>query len=122
MGMERLARSRVVDWERRERRKGERAAFDGWVEITVGSERRLGSSCDLSAEGLGVLLAPPHPDAGAAVESEFALPGFGVPLAIAARVAWSDPDAGRLGLAFDRLDLAVAELLQSAVAGRFRAG
>jgi len=112
----------VVDWERRERRNGARAAFDGWVEITMGPERRLGSSVDLSAEGLGMLLAPPHPEAGEAVESEFALPGFGVPLAIAARVAWSDPEAGRLGLVFDRLDLAVVELLESAVAGRFRAG
>lgn len=111
-----------MDWERGERRKGERVAFDGWVEITMGPERRLGSSVDLSAEGLGMLLAAPHPEAGAVLESEFALPGFGVPLAISARVAWSDPEAGRLGLAFERLDLAVEELLQSAVAGRFRAG
>ena len=111
-----------MDWERGERRRGERAAFDGWVAITMGPERRLGSAVDLSAEGLGMLLAPPHPETGATVESEFALPGFGVPLGISARVAWSDPEAGRLGLAFDRLDLAVAELLQSAVAGRFRSG
>jgi len=96
--------------------------LDGWVELTIGPERRLASSVDLSAEGLGLLLAPPHPEAGAPVESEFALPGFGVPLAVPARIAWSDPDAGRLGLTFDALDLAVAELLQSAVAGRFRDG
>lgn len=105
-----------------DRRRGARASFDGWVELTIGFERRLASSFDLSAAGLGVLLAAPHPEPGEAVESEFALPGFGVPLAVPSRVAWSDPDAGRLGLAFDRLDLAVAELLHSAVAGRFRSG
>lgn len=105
-----------------ERRRGARAEFDGWVELTVGAERRLATSIDLSAEGLGLLLAPPHPEPGEPVESEFALPGFGVPLSVPARVAWSDPEGGRLGLRFDRLDLAVSELLQSAVAGRFRDG
>ena len=56
------------------------------------------------------------------IETEFALPGFGVPLAVSARVAWADAAAGRLGLAFEPLDVAVAELLQSVVAGRFSAG
>ena len=37
------------------------------------------------------------------------------------RVAWSDAAAGRLGLEFEPLDVAVAELLESAVAGKFRA-
>jgi hypothetical protein len=92
------------------------------VELTIGPERRLASSVDLSAAGLGLMLAPPLPGAGQPVESEFALPGFGLPLAVPARVAWSDPDSGRLGLTFDRLDHGVAELLQSAVAGRFRDG
>ena len=105
-----------------ERRKGARAPFDGWVELSMGGERRLASSLDLSAEGLGLLLAAPHPPPGQSIESEFALPGFGVPLAVPAHVAWSDPDSGRLGLVFDRLDVAVAELLHSAVAGRFRDG
>jgi PilZ domain len=104
------------------RRRGQRATFSGWVELTFGNERRLARSCDLSAHGLGLLLDAPHPPAGTAVESEFALPGFGVPLAVPARVAWSNPDGGRLGLAFDPLDLAVAELLESAVAGRFERG
>ncbi len=102
-----------------ERRRGERAAFAGWVELAFGSERRLARSCDLSARGLGLLLDPPHPAPGEVVESEFALPGIGLPLAVPARVAWSDPAGGRLGLAFERLDVSVAELLESAVAGRF---
>jgi hypothetical protein len=101
------------------RRRGERAAFAVWVELSMGSERRLARSCDLSARGLGLVLDAPHPPPGAFVESEFALPGFGLPLSVAARVAWTDPVARRLGLAFERLDLGVAELLESAVAGRF---
>jgi hypothetical protein len=110
---------RVVE---RERRRGERTAFAGWVELALGVERRLARSRDLSARGLGLALDPPHPGVGAPVESEFALPGFHLPLAVPARVAWSDPAGGRLGLAFDGLDLAVLELLESAVAGRFQRG
>ena len=106
----------------REQRRGARADFEGWVEITAGGGRRLARSRDLSPQGLGLELEAPHPALHELVESEFALPGFGVPLAIAARVAWSDPEAGRLGLSFEALDVAVAEILQSAVAGRFQAG
>jgi hypothetical protein len=105
-----------------EERRGARAAFHGWVELAMAGERLLATACDLSEGGIGLLLAAPHPAPGARVETEFALPGFAVPLAVSARVAWSDAGAGRLGLAFDPLDVAVAELLQSAVAGRFRAG
>lgn len=106
----------------REQRRGGRAAFEGWVELTLGGVRRLGRSRDLSSQGLGLELEAPHPGAGEQVESEFALPGFGVPLSVSARVAWSDPRAGRLGLCFDSLDVAVAEIIQSTVAGRFQAG
>ena len=105
-----------------EGRRGARAAFHGWVELAVAGERLLATACDLSEGGIGLQLAAPHPAPGARVETEFALPGFAVPLAVSARVAWSDTAAGRLGLQFEPLDVAVAELLQSAVAGRFRAG
>jgi hypothetical protein len=107
--------------ERVERRSA-RTAFEGWVEITVGDATRLARCRDLSSEGLGLELEAPHPAAGERVESEFSLPGFGLPLAVAARVAWSDPASRRLGLRFEALDVSVAELLQSAVAGRFQAG
>ena len=105
-----------------ERRRGERTPFAGWVELALGPSRRLARSRDLSVRGLGLLLDPPHPPVGAPVESEFALPGFALPLAVSARVAWVDPVGGRLGLAFDGLDGGVAELLESAVAGRFERG
>jgi hypothetical protein len=107
--------------ERVERRSA-RTAFDGWVELTVGTTRRLARCRDLSSQGLGLELEAPHPAAGEQVESEFLLPGIGVPLAVAARVAWSDPATRRLGLSFEALDVSVAELLQSAVAGRFQGG
>jgi hypothetical protein len=97
-------------------------AFDAWVELAAGDGRRLARCRDLSSQGLGLELDAPHPAAGERVESEFALPGFAVPLAVSARVAWSDPGTRRLGLCFESLDVSVAELLQSAVAGRFQAG
>jgi hypothetical protein len=106
----------------RERRRGARTAFEAWVEIAAGGERRLARSRDLSEEGLGVELEPPHPAPGERVEGEFPLPGIRLPLVVAARVAWCDPATGRLGLAFEALDHGVAELLQSAVAGRFPPG
>jgi hypothetical protein len=92
------------------------------VEIAAGGERRLARARDLSEDGLGLELEAPHPEPGDRLESEFALPGIRVPLVVTARVAWSDPAAGRMGLAFEPLDVGVAELLQSAVAGRFAAG
>ena len=104
-----------------EGRRGARAAFHGWVELAVAGERLLATACVLSEGGIGLSLAAPHPAPGARVETEFALPGFDVPLAVSARVAWSDAAAGRLGLQFEPLDVAVAELLESAVAGKFRA-
>ena len=106
----------------REQRRGARTAFEGWVELTVGQARRLARSRDLSSQGLGLELAAPHPAPGERVETEFALPGFAVPLSVSARVAWSNPTSGRLGLFFEALDVSVAEILQSAVAGRFQGG
>jgi hypothetical protein len=103
-------------------RRSARTACEGWVELATGGARRLARCRDLSSEGIGLELEAPHPAAGSRVESEFALPGFGLPLSVAARVAWSDPAAGRLGLHFEALDVSVAELLQSAVAGRFQPG
>ena len=106
----------------REARRGQRTIFEGWVELLADGEHRLARSRDLSAGGLGLVLPPPHPPVGARVESEFALPGFAVALSVSARVVWSDPAASRVGLRFDDVDVAVAELLQSAVAGRFGGG
>ena len=95
----------------RKGRRGARAAFHGWVELAVAGERLLATACDLSEAASASTSRAPHPTPGAHVETEFALPGFDVPLAVSARVAWSDTAAGRLGLQFEPLDVAVAELL-----------
>ena len=63
----------------------------GWVELAVAGERLLATACDLSEGGIGLSLAAPHPAPGARVETEFALPGFDVPLAVSARVACRTP-------------------------------
>jgi hypothetical protein len=52
------------------------------------------------------------------VESEFALPGFVVPLKLSARVAWTDSRTEGLGLRFEEIDPGLAELLENYVAGR----
>jgi hypothetical protein len=111
-----------MEREGAEQRQAARTAFEAWVELAAGDERHLGRSCDLSVGGLGVSLDGPLPKPGERLGSEFALPGMLLPLLVAARVAWSDPQTGRLGLAFESLDAGVAEILQSAVAGRFRSG
>jgi hypothetical protein len=103
----------------RERRAQPRATYGGWVELVLAGARRLARSHDLSARGLGLSLDPPHPRVGEELEGEFPLPGISVPLYVRARVAWSDPPRGRLGLSFGPLDAPVAELLSSYVAGRF---
>ena len=100
------------------RRGEERAAFDGWVELGGNAGRRLGRALNLSTSGLGVSLAAPHPEPGVEMESEFALPGFVLPLSLPAEVAWNDPAAGRIGLRFRGVEPAVAELLANFVAGR----
>jgi hypothetical protein len=52
------------------------------------------------------------------VESEFALPGFFVPLKLVARVVWADPRTEGLGLRFESIEADLAELLENYVAGR----
>jgi hypothetical protein len=52
------------------------------------------------------------------VESEFALPGFFVPIKLPARVAWADTRTQNLGLRFEAVDPDLAELLENYVAGR----
>jgi hypothetical protein len=50
------------------------------------------------------------------VTCEFSLPGISLPLALEGRVAWH---VGQdLGVAFDELDPALAELLETQVGGR----
>ncbi len=94
-----------------------RTAFDGWVEISAGGQRRLASGRDLSPGGIGVdlpgtPLAPETP-----ITCEFALPKISLPLALDGRVAWSA--GSRLGVHFADVDPGLAELLENHVAGRF---
>ena len=100
------------------RRRHPRASFAGWVEITVGGRRRLGTGCDLSAGGIGVALRNDLPRPAAWVTSEFALPGISLPLALDGQVAWADERNGRLGIRFEAVDPGLAELLESFVGGR----
>jgi hypothetical protein len=105
----------VTDEERRGTR---RAKFEGWVGIAAGDVHRMARGRDLSAGGIGLTLGGPHPFTAGAVESEFALPGFFVPLKLPARVAWADSRIEGLGLQFDEIDADLAELLENFVAGR----
>jgi hypothetical protein len=73
---------------------------------------------DLSSGGIGLTLEGPHPFTAGLVESEFALPGFVVPLKLPARVAWTDLRSHGLGLRFEEIDPGLAELLENYVAGR----
>jgi hypothetical protein len=52
------------------------------------------------------------------VVTEFPLPGIALPLALAARVVWADPESDRAGLLFDDVDPGLSELLASYVNGR----
>ena len=99
------------------RRGNPRTPFDGWVEISVGRERRLATARDLSPSGIGVDLpgAPLAP--ASALICEFALPGISLPLALDGHVAWAT--GSRLGVRFDDVDPGLAELLENHVAGRF---
>ena len=99
------------------RRKNARTPFDGWVEISVGVERRLASARDVSPAGIGIELpgAPLAPDS--ALVCEFALPGISLPLALGGRIAWAA--GSRLGVRFEDVDPGLAELLENHVAGRF---
>lgn len=101
-----------------QRRSGLRTKFEGWVAIAAGEAHRMARGRDLSAQGIGLTLGGPHPFTEGAVESEFALPGFFVPLKLPARVVWADPRTKRLGLRFEEIDADLAELLENYVAGR----
>lgn len=103
---------------KRERRGRPRARFEGWVGIAAGEAYRVARGRDLSAQGIGLTLGGSYPFTEEAVESEFALPGFFVPLKLSARVAWVDPETERLGLRFEEIDADLAELLENYVAGR----
>jgi hypothetical protein len=102
----------------RERRRGPRARFDGWVGLTAGEAHRVARGRDLSVQGIGLTLGGSHPFAEGTVASEFALPGFFVPVKLPARVAWVDPETERMGLRFEEIEADLAELLENYVAGR----
>ena len=101
-----------------DRRRNTRARFEGWVGIAAGELHRMARGRDLCAQGIGLTLPGPHPFTEGAVESEFALPGFVVPVKLAARVAWVDSRIESLGLCFEGVDSDLAELLENFVAGR----
>jgi hypothetical protein len=88
------------------------------VGIAAGAVHRMARGRDLSARGIGLRLGGPHPFTAGSVESEFALPGFVVPLRLPARVAWVDLQAESLGLCFEKIDPDLAELLENYAAGR----
>ena len=98
------------------RRRG-RAPYQGWVEITLGSERVRAEGCDLSVDGIGIELDTPLP-ADAKVVSEFALPGITLPVELRGRLIWRDAASGRAGVRFEGVDPGLAELLSNFVAGR----
>jgi hypothetical protein len=106
----------------RERRVDVRGDFAGGIELTGAAGSRRALARDLSRAGLGARLAAPHPEIGASLEAEFRLPGFVLPILARVRVAWSDPQAGRLGLRFSDLESAVGELIERFVAGGFGGG
>jgi hypothetical protein len=104
--------------EGEERRRHFRARFEGWVGIAAGEIHRTARGRDLSTQGIGLTLRGPHPFKEGTVESEFALPGFFVPVKLPARVAWEDSRTQSLGLCFEKMDADLAELLENFVAGR----
>lgn len=101
-----------------EQERSPRARFTGWVELTTGGRRRLGTARDLSPGGIGLELRGELPAVGGAVTSEFALPGISIPLALDGRVAWSDRQRQRVGVRFEDVDPGLAELLENFVGGR----
>ena len=105
-----------VPVEPERRRVNPRTAFDGWVEISTGGQRRLATARDLSAAGIGVDLPgePLAPDLP--IVCEFTLPGISLPLALEGHVAWTA--GSRLGVRFQDVDPGLAELLENHVAGR----
>ena len=101
-----------------ERRGSPRASFDGWVAIAAGELHRMARGRDLSARGIGLTIAGADVVREEAVETEFALPGFYVPVKVPARVAWADPGTEGLGLRFVEIEADLEELLENYVAGR----
>lgn len=99
-----------------ERRKAARADLNTWVEIASANGRTRASTCDVSAEGLG--LTGVAPEAGASLVAEFPLPGIGLPLELTGQVVWSDSSGSRAGLYFDDVDPGLREILASYVSGR----
>ena len=99
-----------------ERRKAARAGLDTWVEIASANGRVRASTCDISAEGLG--LTGVAPEVGASLLAEFPLPGIGLPLELAGQVVWSDAAGPRAGLLFREVDPGLREILASYVSGR----
>ena len=73
---------------------------------------------DLSAQGIGLTLERAQDFSERTVETEFALPGFYVPVKLPARVAWADSRTEGLGLRFLEVEADLAELLENYVAGR----
>jgi hypothetical protein len=88
------------------------------VAIAAGDLHRMARGRDLSAQGIGLTVAGAAIVPEEAVETEFALPGFYVPVKIPARVAWADPRSEGLGLRFVEIDADLEELLENYVAGR----
>lgn len=84
----------------------------------AGDGRRLASAVDLSPGGIGLELPGEPPPVGGAVTSEFSLPGISLPLALDGHVVWRDPENSRIGVAFDRVDPGLVELLESFIGGR----
>ena len=116
-GLARSAEGRLeVPVEPERRRTNPRAAFDGWVEISTGGQRRLATARDLSAAGIGVDLPGEPLTPEAAIVCEFTLPGISLPLALDGHVAWTA--GSRLGVRFHDVDPGLAELLENHVAGR----
>jgi hypothetical protein len=99
-------------------RAAPRAAFHGWVEITLNGARRRVSGTDLCTRGIGLRVPAEPPPPAAPLLTEFALPGIGLPLALRGVVAWCDPAHDRCGVRFLDVDPGLEELIASYVAGR----
>ncbi len=93
------------------RRGHPRAPFHARVSLAQAGSRRPAWARDLSSAGLGLELEAPHPERGSALETEFALPGMRLPIALQGRVAWSQPERRRLGVRFERADPDLDELI-----------
>ncbi len=101
------------------RRRGKRAPFHAWVELSVDGKRRRAEAVDLSTGGLGVCrLGRDIAASGATVLIEFPLPGIHLPLALSSVVSWSDPSGERAGMRFLDADPGLVELVENYLSGR----